>query len=174
MGIRYYAYAFDRDLTEQALADPRSMIGSDPLADAWGLEPGFTEGVTDFRPSLSERDMVCLDKAWPQLQRLTAPSDPRNAPRPAYRMFEGAVTEVNGGWEYLPWVRALAPDDIAVIAADLETITEQDIEASLKNHFSLHPGDDNERSCVAENFERAKRFVRGLKEEGRGFVYMIG
>jgi hypothetical protein len=89
-------------------------------------------------------------------------------------MFEGSVTEVNGGWEYLPWVRALAPDDIAVIAADLETITEQDIEASLKNHFSLHPDDDNERSYVAENFERAKRFIRGLKEEGRGFAYMIG
>lgn len=174
MGIRYYAYAFDRDLTQQALADPRSVIGRDPLADAWGLEPGFTEGVTDFRPSLPERDMVCLDKAWPQLQRLTAASDQSGSPRAAYQMFEGSITEVNGGWEYLPWVRALAPDDIAVIAADLETITERDIEASLKDHYSRHPDDDDERSYVTENFDKARRFVRGLIEDGRGFAYLIG
>ena len=174
MGIRYYAYSFDSDMTEQALANPRSVIGSDPLADAWGLEPGFSEGVTDFQQSLPERHMLYLDKAWSQLQRLTAPSDPSDTPRSAYRMFEGSVTNVNGGWEWHPWVRALAPDDVALIAADLETITGRDIEAGLKNHLSLHSDADAERSYVTENFERARRYVRGLAEEGRGFAYLIG
>lgn len=64
MGIRYYAYAFDKHLTGAALADPYSVIGVDPLADAWGLPPGFTSGVTDFTPSVPERDLLYLDKAW--------------------------------------------------------------------------------------------------------------
>lgn len=49
------------------------MIGHDPLADALGLEPGFTEGVTDFKQSLPERDFLYLDKAWPHLQWITGP-----------------------------------------------------------------------------------------------------
>lgn len=39
MGIRYYAYAFDADMTARAQADPRSFISDDPLADAWGHAP---------------------------------------------------------------------------------------------------------------------------------------
>lgn len=39
MGIRYYAYAFDADRAQQAVDDPHSILSSDPLADAWGLEP---------------------------------------------------------------------------------------------------------------------------------------
>ena len=33
MGIRYYAYAFDNDQTDRALANPRAFISQDPLAD---------------------------------------------------------------------------------------------------------------------------------------------
>lgn len=88
MGIRYYAYAFDSEQTENALADPLSVIGSDPLADAWGLEPGSSGGVTD-RQSVPERDLLYLDKAWPYLQGLTAPRPSSGAARAAYRMFEG-------------------------------------------------------------------------------------
>ena len=40
MGIRYYAYAFDADQTEAALADPHHFLSDDPLADAWGLDRG--------------------------------------------------------------------------------------------------------------------------------------
>ena len=39
MGIRYYAYAFSADLAQRAIDDPHSILSSDPLADAWGLEP---------------------------------------------------------------------------------------------------------------------------------------
>src|SRR5690606_16864602 len=107
MGIRYYAYAFDSDQTGKALADPLTVIGSDPLADAYGLEPGFRQGVTDFRQSLPERDLLYLDKAWPYLQRLTAPRSGGAAARPAYRMFEGQVTYADDGFTWRPWVRAL-------------------------------------------------------------------
>lgn len=87
MGIRYYAYAFNSDQTEKALADPLTVIGSDPLADSLGLEPGFTVGVTDFKQSLPERDFLYLDKAWSQLQRITAPCPSGGEARVAYRMF---------------------------------------------------------------------------------------
>ena len=48
MGIRYYAYAFDVDLTEQAARAPHSILSCDPLADAWGMEPGVRVGVATF------------------------------------------------------------------------------------------------------------------------------
>ena len=131
MGIRYYAYAFDSDQTGKALADPFTVIGSDPLADAYGLEPGFRQGVTDFRQSLPERDLLYLDKAWPYLQRLTAPRSSGAAARAAYRMFEGQVTYADDGFTWRPWVRALPPHDVALIARDLETINDHDIEAGL-------------------------------------------
>ncbi|MCZ2404501.1 hypothetical protein IV498_15270 [Paenarthrobacter sp. Z7-10] len=60
MGIRYYAYAFDSDQTEKALVDPHTVIGFDPFADALGLEPGFAQGVTDFRQSLPERGFAYM------------------------------------------------------------------------------------------------------------------
>lgn len=63
MGIRYYAYAFESDQAAKALADPRTVIGSDPLADAFGLERGFIQGSTDLRQALSERDFLYLDRA---------------------------------------------------------------------------------------------------------------
>ena len=127
MGIRYSAYAFDSDHTGKALADPLTVIGSDPLADACGLEPGFTQGVTDFRQSLPERDLLYLDKAWPYLQRLTAPRSSEAAARAAYRMFEGQVAYADDGFTWRPWVRALPPHDVALIARDLETISDHDI-----------------------------------------------
>ncbi|GAA1533895.1 hypothetical protein HD600_001840 [Microbacterium ginsengiterrae] len=48
MGIRYYAYAFDADLAQQAVHDPRSIVSSDPLADAWGMEPHASVGIATF------------------------------------------------------------------------------------------------------------------------------
>ncbi|WP_208544560.1 hypothetical protein [Rathayibacter sp. VKM Ac-2759] len=88
MGIRYYAYAFNADRTEAALADPRSIISDDPLADAWGMPHGVSTAVATFVQSVPERDMVYLDKAWAPLQALTAGRAPGGSPRPAHRMFE--------------------------------------------------------------------------------------
>lgn len=89
MGIRYYAYAFDGDLTERALADPRSIVSGDPLADAWGMEPGAQSSIATFKQAIPERDMLYLDKAWGLLQAVTAPTAFDSVARPAYRMFEG-------------------------------------------------------------------------------------
>lgn len=73
MGIRYYAYAFDHELTGQALADPRSILSSDPLADAWGLVPHAAVSTATFEQVVPRRDMLYLDKAWRELQFLTGP-----------------------------------------------------------------------------------------------------
>ncbi|NLA65268.1 MAG: hypothetical protein GX862_04965 [Leucobacter sp.] len=93
MGIRYYAYAFDSKLSDQARADPRSLISSDPLADAWGMEPHQTISYATFEQAVPERDMLYLDKAWRCLQILTGPleSGGRDS-RPAFAMFEGEPT----------------------------------------------------------------------------------
>ena len=53
MGIRYYAYAFDADLTERALADPRSVIGETALAGAWGMPHGAAIETADLVGSAS-------------------------------------------------------------------------------------------------------------------------
>lgn len=174
MGIRYYAYAFDSDQAGKALADPRTMIGPDPLADAFGLEPGFVQGVTDLRQSLPERNLLYLDKAWPYLQRLTAPRSSGSAARASYRMFEGHVTHADDGFTWQPWVRALPPHEVALIAPDLETIDDHDINAVLGG--SLSPGQslESEAAYAAAFLDRAKDFVRAAASDGRGFAYMIG
>jgi hypothetical protein len=48
MGIRYYAYAFDADMTTRALADPASFISDDPLAeDLVELQHALRDDVAD-------------------------------------------------------------------------------------------------------------------------------
>ncbi|MFT4137092.1 hypothetical protein [Microbacterium sp.] len=158
MGIRYYAYAFDHELTEQALVDPRSILSDDPLADAWGLEPGAAVSVATFEQTVPARDMLYLDKAWQELQYLTGPHLPGGA-RPSYRMFEGRVTMQGYGW--IPWVRALHPDEMPAIARDLWAIEDADA------------GSDTD-SYVVPYLRRAQAFASGLAAEGRGAVYMIG
>jgi len=174
MGIRYYAYAFDSDQTEEALADPLTVIGIDPLADALGLPPGFTQGVTDFRQSLPERDFLYLDKAWPYLQGLTAPGSSGAGARAAYRMFEGQVTFADGGFSWRPWVRAVPPQEVALIARDLETIGGHDIKTGLEKLCSSGNEPKSERAYVTQFLNKAKGFVHTVASEGRGFAYMIG
>ena len=96
MGIRYYVYAFDHHRTDDALRDSESVLGPDPLADALGIRRGARSGVTDFRQSLPEEDMLYLGKAWPMLPRLTWPAGEcfRDA-RPAFRMFEGGASSLS-------------------------------------------------------------------------------
>lgn len=166
MGIRYDAYAFDAAQTEQALADPRSVTGADPLADAWGLPPGFVSGVTDFEQSLPASELLYLDKAWSLLQQMTAPPA-GGASRPAHWMFEGAVTVTKTELGWLPWVRALAPLEVLLVAHDLEEIAVAAAASQLRS-------DGGDREWATQSMARASAFVRQLADDGRGLAYLIG
>ncbi|MBB1053199.1 DUF1877 domain-containing protein [Dietzia sp. B44] len=175
MGIRYYAYAFDAEITQAVLSDPRAHISPDPFADAVGLPHGFTMGTTDFQQGPAEEDMLYLDKAWRNLQRMSEPSDPAEEPRPAYRMFEGEVTPLDGWEAWLPWVRAIPPGDVALIADDLDAITRADFVPWFTRHNSDSVGEvESEAQYVKFHLGRARRFLRALEKSGRGFAYMIG
>lgn len=163
MGIRYYAYAFDADMTERAQADPRSFISDDPLADAWGMPHGARIAVTNFKQSVPESEMLYLDKAWSSLQAITRPTSMADPPRPAHRMFEGQVTMHERGWH--PWVRALSPRDVIEIAGDLK---------ALEGMLCADAVADCDDRYVLSYLGRAVVFVSGLVATGRGFAYMIG
>ncbi|MGX1596003.1 DUF1877 domain-containing protein [Dietzia maris] len=175
MGIRYYAYAFDSEITQVVLADPRAYISADPLADAFGLPHGFAVGTTDFQQGPPVEDMLYLDKSWRNLQMMTQPSDPDERARPAYRMFEGAVTPL-GNWEgWLPWVRAIPPEDVAWIADDLDAITRADFVPWFSRHSGPFGEDHEAEADYVDHFlGRARHFLRGLVTSGRGFAYLIG
>lgn len=167
MGIRYYAYAFDNEHTEQALANPEAFIAGDPLADAWGFEPHAVVGTATMQQAVPERDMLYLDKLWWELQSLTAPTSGAPA-RPAFRMFEGGVTMHGYGW--IPWYRALAPTEMAPIARDLAAL-QDDFPAERLRHLG---GLDTEGTFTRQLLDRARVFVDGLLSDGRGMAYMIG
>ncbi|UFU02300.1 YfbM family protein [Ruania suaedae] len=168
MGIRYYAYAFDDDMTERAFADPLCILSDDPLADAWGLVPGAAESPVTGQPRVPPRDMLYLDKAWPLLQSLTAPD---GAARPAHRMFEGEVRMHAEGWD--PWIRTLSPEEIPAIARDLAGIDESQVSACVDR---IAPGlrRAGDLEYAREYLRRAQRFVTDLAAEHRGMVYQIG
>lgn len=170
MGIRYYAYAFDGHATDQVLSDPLSVVSADPLADAWGLEPGASISHTNFEQVVSERDMLYLDKAWRYLQFLTSSSKAGETVRPAFRMFEGSVTMNHEGWE--PWVRALTPSEVVVIARDLVEVSDDEVHHLLSN--LPHVDRESGVKYAVAYLQRARAFVTNLAEEGRGMVYIIG
>jgi hypothetical protein len=149
MGIRYYAYAFDAELTEWVLADPRSFLSE----------------------TLPDSEMLYLDKAWSYLQALTG-SPKGEAPRPAFQMFEGEVTMMDGGWE--PWVRALPPDQVDVVARDLSTITDGEAETRFRELASHRPDPEEDVDYAGHYLRRAQEFIGSLTAAGRGLVYMIG
>ena len=167
MGIRYYAYAFDNDQTEQALADPEAFVASDPLADAWGFEPHAVVATATMEQAVPKQDMLYLDKLWWELQAITAPT-PGAPARPSYRMFEGDVTMCREGWA--PWFRALAPTEMAAIARDLAAL-QDDFPAERLRHLSRS---DDFAADARVFLDRARVFVDGLVAHRRGMVYMIG
>ena len=170
MGIRYYAYAFDADQADHALADPRAFISSDPLADAWGFEPHATVAVATFEQRTSGRDLLYLDKAWWDLQALTGPTRPTEPVRPAYRMVEGQPALSEDGWSWTPWVRALDPAEIRLIAQDLAELTAEVARDRLRREGAT----EDDADYVVHYLERARSFVGGLAREGRGMAYLIG
>lgn len=169
MGIRYYAYAFDHELSDRALSDPRSLISSDPLADAWGLEPHSAVGYTTFEQAVPERDLLYLDKAWRELQFMTGPRWPGAAARPSFAMFEGEVVMGDTGWD--PWVRPLLPESIPVIERDLAALVDGDASRILRD---LTGAENVECRHATQYLRRAHEFVTGLVRDNRGMVYMIG
>ena len=171
MGIRYYAYAFDSDRTEQVLADPHCILSSDPLADAWGMEPHAELSTATFKQVPPLRDMLYLDKAWPALQSLTRPSAESSATGASYRMFEGTVTMHGMGWD--PWVRSIVPEDVPAIRDDLLAIDEARVRAWARTWHRGHEA-AAELPYVLDYLRRAQRFVEGLASDDRGLVYLIG
>lgn len=174
MGIRYYAYAFEDHMTDQALAFPRSILAGDPHADAWGGEPGASISVVTLEQHTPERDMLYLDKAWRHLQIITGPEIRGAAARPAHRMFEGAVTMDHDhmGWD--PWLRVLRPEEVPAIAEDLEGISESEAKSLLRTRAYLGEEPEREIEYACLHFHRARTFMTHLRADGRGMVYMIG
>lgn len=171
MGIRYYAYAYDAALTQRAIDNPRSILSSDPLADAWGMTPHVAVGYATFEQVSEERDMLYLDKAWRGLQELTEARDPGAPPRPAFRMFEGDVRHHSRGWD--SWVRVIHPTDVPAILDDLESMCVSPIEdGAVRPRYGAAPED--ERAYVESYLHKARAFVAGLVSDGRGMVYTIG
>lgn len=163
MGIRYYAYAFNADQTEAALADPNLFLSADPLADAWGFPHGAVEAVTNFEQSVPKSEMLYLDKAWSGLQLITAPTDRNDPLRPACRMFEGQVTPLEMGW--IPWVRAILPEEVPDIANDLASLLREDWHKTVRVDGHQY---------ISEFLSRSAQFTAQLASSARGFVYMIG
>ena len=174
MGIRYYAYAFDSDNTNAALKHPHHFVSADPLADALGLPHGFTAGTTNFEQGPPTEEMLYLDKLWPAFQDMTGPAWPDDQARPSYRMFEGRVTMLED-YSWRPWVRAIPPEEVPLIAEDLGTVSEADfIQYYLTSRANYHDRDAGEAAGVVHFLGRAQRFLDGLVESGRGFTYTIG
>ena len=172
MGIRYYAYAFDGDMTQQAIDNPDSIVSDDPLADAWGFTPGAT-GILDatFERRLPESDFLYLDTAWRGLQKVTGPANDRVLPRPAFRMFEGDVNW--GPFGHDRWVRIVPPREVVTIAADLAALSEEEIRAKSDGSDFLHQSADEEAEYMMRSIRIATNFVQGLVKTGRGFIYLI-
>lgn len=173
MGIRYYAYAFDADLAQQAVDDPHSILSSDPLADAWGMEPHASVSVATFEQTSPKHEMLYLDKAWSALQSLTQPHSGGPEVGSSYRMFEGSVMMHGMGWD--PWVRTILPEEVPAIRDHLCAIDESRVRTWAQTWRSRHGADDeDELRYVLDFLRRAQEFVESLAADGRGMVYLIG
>lgn len=77
-------------------------------------------------------------------------------------MFEGQVTMHEHGW--VPWVRALSPEEVLEIAEDLV-----DLQHAVRDETS-----DRDTRYVLDFLNRAVVFVTGVAASHRGFAYLIG
>ena len=94
------------------------------------------------------------------------------APRPAHRLLEGQVKMTDGGWE--PWVRALHPDQVDVVARDLATITVGEVETRFRELASHGRDPEEDMNYACHYFRRAQEFIGSLAAAGRGLAYIIG
>lgn len=158
MGIRYYAYPITADEYPRALENPCPFHGRDPLMDAWG--------PSDARP-----EMLYLDKCWWELQELlgTVSEAPK---RPAFQLVEGRVTDTPTGW--IPFERALSPDQVKAVAADLSTVSEQDVRRMLSESQDPRASRPEEYDYIVHHLAAAQAFTESLAANGLGLVYLIG
>lgn len=161
MGIRYYAYPVAAKNIDEASQDPERFLSSDPLADAWGLEPiGPHAYATHVNP---RPRMLYLDKCWSLMQRLT---HQMGQPRPAYALVAGRVQPDGLGW--LPHIATLTPDEVVHIADDLDAIADDELTTFCETL------EECDADYLQDYFGQARTFTRELAQSGEGLVYMIG
>jgi hypothetical protein len=124
IGIRYYASTWHPDDVDLVLAEPRRALPDDPFMEVWTRLPA------------EHPELLYLDKLWSEFQHLTG-AEGDEEPRPCFRLFEGQVVHVEYGW--IPWYRAITPDDVGLIAADLAAATEDDTTARFGPGDRLRP-----------------------------------
>ncbi|GAC77898.1 protein of unknown function [Gordonia malaquae] len=147
MGIRYFAHAVGYAYTSEQV--------SDSLAVRRSQYPATLD----------------LDKAFRSLQNFTRPK-PGMQSRPAFAMFEGAVTDTDYG--YLPFERALGAAEVQEIAADLAAIDDEDVAADVRAHPVYRDPGDREAQYVLSYLRQAREFMATLAANGQGIVYTIG
>ena len=84
------------------------------------------------------------------------------------------MTYADDGFTWRPWVRALSPHDVALIARDLETINDHDVEAGLGRSYSSGQALDSEVAYATAFLYKARGCVHAAASDGRRFAYMIG
>jgi len=78
-------------------------------------------------------------------------------------MFEGKVTMHAYGW--IPWVRAVTPDEVPAIAEDL---------ADLRRGMRDEEAAGADAEYLLTFLDRAVEFVADVAATRRGFAYLIG
>lgn len=163
MGIRYYAYTWPAEDIDLVFRNPRSALSDEPFT---GVRPT----APDERP-----DMLYLDKMWPDFQRLTNPGN-GEPPRPSYRIFEGEIRyrSENGWCSWYPWIRAISPEETAVIGRDLALVTDAEITAVLSTGDAARSRFGCSRATLCAYLDAARKFTARAAGQGRGLVYLIG
>ena len=114
--------------------------------------------------------MLYLDKCWREFQFMF-----RDHSGPAGTLFEGQVTTAPEGWHYA-YTSVLDPIQVEEIAADLSTVTGEDIHIWLEG-YRLFASDNPTRDdldYVMGYLADAQEFTTRLAQDGDGLVYMIG
>jgi hypothetical protein len=161
MGIRYYAYPLADEHVRFAREDPRAFFSKDPFVDAWGLVP--------IDPETGHPIMLYLDKCWRELQSLFGDGGP-DACRPAYQLVHGQVTMTSEGW--WPHFGVLDAAQVAEVSADLATVTENHVDAWLRD-APPYP-DHDEKGYVMDFLGRAQAFAALMASKDLALIYMIG
>lgn len=163
MGITYFACSYPPELIDAVYDEPPLALTINPIVERWSAENGISLPTLD------------LDRLWHAFQEVTAPP-PRitgwEYPRPAYRMFEGHITEVySDDIAWFPWVRVIPPDETAVISRDLARL---DPETLARADGYRDTSTQQLVKTYGQLLANAQAFTKDLADSGFGFVYTIG
>lgn len=160
MGIRYFALPVPPQLVNIARINPRAFLSDRHFWESWSDPPDRPEGLF-------------LDKAWRDLQwLLDGPGE--DAPRAAYELVRGAVTQYGYGW--IPYDRVLDEAQVADVAKDLATISLAELYQGYTPRVSPDWAAimDGRRDSLDTYLGKAATFTRQLAEQGLGLIYSIG